>query len=160
MRYSALILSLAVMALLGCSPSRSHQAWSSADSWYRPPSEWTRFRLAQGLPDADIVEVARDKLAAAEEQLRDVACVEISPNRASELTGRSITPQAASSIFLVRAVYLNRGTGKFMVIPVGTELLVEHGSLGRSAVPMQRQALVVRLPRQPEAVFVSCSMDE
>ncbi len=130
------------------------------DSWYHAPSDWTRFHQAQGLPDADIIEVAPDKLAAAVEQLRDIACIEISPNRASELTGRSITPRVGSSLFLVRAVYLNRGTGKFMVVSVGTELLVEHGSLGHSAVPMQRQALVVRLSQQPQTIFVSCSMDE
>jgi len=57
-------------------------------------------------------------------------------------------------------VYLNRGTGKFIVVPVGNELLVEHGSLGRSAVPMKRQALILRLSQKPETVYVSCSMDE
>jgi len=97
-------------------------------------------------------------MTTAEEQLRDVTCVEISADRAAELTGHAMPP--GSSLFLVRAVYLNRGTGKFMAVPVGSELLVEHGSLGRSAIPMKRQVLVVRLSQKPETVYVSCSMDE
>jgi hypothetical protein len=153
-------LSLAFLWLLGCTRTQTHQAWSSVDSWFRPPNEWSRFRQAQGLPDSDILEVARERMAAAEEQLHDVASVEISAERATEFTGRPVSPRAGSSLFLVRAVYLNRSTGKFIVVPVGNELLVEHGSLGRSAVPMKRQALILRLSQKPERVYVSCSMDE
>jgi len=160
MRSIAFILGLVLMELVGCAPSQTHRAWSSADSWYQPPTEWTRFEETQPLLDDDIIEVSPDHMTAAEEELRDVACVEISPGRASELTGHSTPPRAGRSLFVVRAVYLNRGTGKFIVTPLGTELLVEHGSLGRSAVPMKRQSLVVRLSQRPETVFVSCSMDE
>jgi hypothetical protein len=161
MRSIAFILSLvlALASLTGCTQPPTYQAWSSADSWYHPPSEWARFRQAQGLPDADIVEVAPDHMTAAEKQLRELSCVEIPTDRASELTGRLI-PSRAGSLFLVRAVYLNRGTGKFMAVLVGSELLVEHGSLGHSAAPMRRQPLVVRLSQKPETVYVSCSMDE
>jgi len=59
--------------------------------------------------NADIAEVAPGRMATAEEQLRDVACVEISADRASELTGRPMPPRAGSSLFLVRAVYLKTG---------------------------------------------------
>jgi hypothetical protein len=79
---------------------------------------------------------------------------------ASELTGHLLASRADSSLFLVRAVYLNRGTGKFMAVLAGSELLVEHGPLGRSTASMRRQALVVRLPQKPETVFVSCSIAE
>jgi len=153
-------LGLVVFGMLGCTQPQTHEAWSSTDSWFHPPSDWSRFRQAQHLPDSDISEVVPDRMATAEEQLRDVACVEISPDRAAELTGHTMPPQAGSNLFLVRAVYLNRGTGKFMAVPVGSELLVEHGSLGHMAVPMKRQALVVRLSEKPEIVYVSCSMDE
>ena len=82
------------------------------------------------------------------------------PNRAAEFTGRAMLPSEGRGLFLVRAVYLNRVTGKFMVVPVGNELLVEHGSLGHSAAPMKRPALVVRLAHEPKTVYISCSMDE
>jgi hypothetical protein len=40
------------------------------------------------------------------------------------------------------------------------QLVVNHGSLGSSAVPMKRQALVLQLERMPAEVFVACSMAE
>jgi hypothetical protein len=153
-------LSLVFSCLCGCIKPQTQQPSTSTDSWFDPPSEWSRFRQAKSLPDSEVSEVAPEHMAAGEEQLLDVACVEITADRAAELTGRAMPPQAGSSLFLVRALYLNRGTGKFMVVPVGSELLVEHGSLGRSAVPMKRQALAVRLSQRPKTVYVSCSMDE
>jgi hypothetical protein len=156
------VLNLILVGLLGCAETQTRNSWSSRDAWFHPPAEWSRFPdpYSHRLPDSDVVEVRPDRMAAAEGQLRDVACVEVSSQRAAELTGHPMEPRAGSSLFLVRGVYLNRGTGKFMVVPVGRELLVEHGSLGHSAVPMKRQALIVRLPQKPEVVYVSCSMDE
>lgn len=92
--------------------------------------------------------------------MRNLACVAITTDRASELSGHSVVSRAGRNLFLIRAVFLNRSTGKFKVTAVGSELLVEHGSLGHSAVPMKRQALIVWLPQKPETVFVTCSMDE
>jgi hypothetical protein len=162
MRYvsNIAVLSLLLGGLLGCSETQTRSAWSSRDAWFHPPVEWSRFQKAQSLPDVDVVEVTPDRMASAEEQLRYVTCAEISNQRAAELTGQPMASGAGGSLFLVRGVYLNRGTGKFMVVFVGRELLVEHGSLGHSAVPMKRQALVVHLPQKPEVVYVSCSMDE
>jgi hypothetical protein len=155
-----LLLSIALIGLLGCAQTQTHRAWSSGDSWYHPPDEWSRFRQVQSLPISDIVEVMPDQLAAAEEQLRDVAWVEVSSQRAADLTGHRIEARVGSSLFLVRAVYLNRATGRFEVVLAGRELLVEHSSLGHSAVPMKHLALVLRLPVKPEVVYVSCAMDE
>jgi hypothetical protein len=162
MRNIAYIIGLgfAFGCLLGCAHTETRQAWSSSDSWFSPPSEWSRFRQAQSLPSSDIAEVILERIASAEEQLRDCACIEISGDRAAELIGRPMPLPAGRHLFLVRAVYLNRSTGQFMVVPIGSELLVEHGSLGHSAVSMKRQPLVVCLPQKPEKIYVSCSMDE
>ena len=157
---ATVVLSLFLVGLLGCAHTQMHRAWSSADSWFHPPDDWLRFRQAQSLPATDLAEVLPGRLVAAEEQLRDVACVAVSSERAAELTGQKIEAGAGTALFLVRAVCLNRATGRFSVVFAGRDLLVEHGSLGHSAVPMQRQALVVRLPRKPEVVYVSCGMDE
>jgi hypothetical protein len=62
--------------------------------------------------------------------------------------------------YLTRGVYLNRGTGGFSVYILEDQLLVRHGSFGRSAVPMKRQALVLQLEHSPTEVFVTCSMAE
>jgi hypothetical protein len=157
---ATVVLGLLLVGLLSCSQPQAHRAWSSADSWFHPPRDWMRFQQAQSLPATDVVEVLPDRLVAAEEQLRDVACVAVSSEQAADLTGQKIEAGAGTSLFLVRAVYLNRATGSFSVVPVSRELLVEHGSLGHSAVPMKRQALVVRLPHKPEVIYVSCGMDE
>lgn len=128
------------------------------DSWYSPPSDLKRFRWAEPLPSSDIAEVVADHTSEAEEQLRDIACVEISDDRAAKLVGKQLSKPPGAKSFLVRAVYLNRGTGRFMAYLVGNELMVEHGSLGHSAPPMKRQPLVISLSRLPDKVYVSYSM--
>lgn len=60
--------------------------------------------------------------------------------------------------YLTRGLYLNRGTGRFSVYISADQLVVHHGSLGASAVPMKRQALVLQLEQSPAEVFVYCSM--
>ena len=156
-----IMTSLATAALLAaCGHEWDHEASSSLDSWFRPPANWNGFRQAPRLPDSDILEVAPGGAAAAVEQLRNAACLEISAEQAAEIAGRKTLSAGDGKWYLVRGVCLNRGTGKFTVVEVGSELLVEHGSLGHSAVPMKRQPLIVRLQRKPETVYVSCSMDE
>ena len=150
--------SLVLLGLLGC--AGSHRAWTTADSWYHATQDTSRFWQADRLPDADVMQVAPDKMAEAQKQLREAACVGLSSQRASELVGQRVESVSGKRLFLVRGVYLNRGTGRFMVVPVGSELMVEHGSLGHSPVPMKRQALIVRLSQKPETVYVTCSMDE
>jgi hypothetical protein len=146
-----------MLGLAGCTDH--HQAWSSVDSWFHPPKDVMPFPRAAMLPSVDVMEVAATKMPEAEEQLRDVACIEVSSQSAAELIGQSVE-SATGNLYLVRAVYLNRGTGKFTVVPLGRDLLVTHNSLGRTAVPMKRQALVVRLPQKPDVVYVDCGMDE
>ena len=150
--------SLVAFGLTVC--AETQPAWSSTDSWFHPAEGASIFRQAKKLPDEHVMEVVLAKMPEAEEQLRDVACVELSSQHASEMTGQPVKAIPGGSLFLVRAVYLNRGTGKFTVSLSGRNLLVEHGSLGHSAVPMKRQALVVSLPQKPDVVYVSCSMDE
>ena len=106
------------------------------------------------------MEVVSTRMPEAEQLLSDVSCVELSNQRASELVGRIVTQDSGRALFLVRALYLNRTTGKFGVSVSDHELFVGHNSMGHTAVPMKRQALVVRLTEKPDVVYVSCSMDE
>ena len=76
----------------------------------------------------------------------------------STFTGRTCGPGLKP--FLVRAVQLNPGTGRFFVRFDGHDLYVVHASLGRRPVPMRRQPLVVGLPVEPANVYVTCGMDE
>lgn len=159
-------LSVAIACLTGCDHTRSQSAWTKVDSWYHalPTDEGSalntlmRFHEAEPLVESSSVEVAAGHLREAEEMLDDAACAELTPELAAELTGRPMQPQLGSELFLVRAVYLIRETGHFRVYHAQDELWVTHGCMGSSPVPMKRQPLVVRLPRKPERVYVTCSM--
>jgi hypothetical protein len=158
MRVYTRSISLTLLLLFSCGCNCGHRAASTTDSWYNPPEAIVRFWSADKLADSEVLVVTPDKLAQAEELLRDSACIGVSNDRARELTGQRVDGPASKTLFLVRGLQLNPGTGKFMVIPLGHELLVHHGSLGGSAVPMKRQPLLVRLSEKPDAVYVSCSM--
>jgi hypothetical protein len=62
--------------------------------------------------------------------------------------------------YLVRALYLNEGTGQFSASFKDSTLSVFHGSLGHHAVPMKRRPLVIFLEKAPTRVYVSVSMAE
>ena len=160
----SLLSCLALTWLAGCKPAvttvDSGMAWSSVDPWYRRPSGRSDFYHGERIPASDIIEISAAHRSAAEELLRDADCVEITAARAKELTGRSLSPANGKSLYLVRAVYLNRETGGFTATSAENELLVHHGCMGGSAVPMKRTALVIPLPQKPRTVFVDCSMAE
>ena len=62
--------------------------------------------------------------------------------------------------YLVRGLLLNRATGGFTVYVLEDQVVVYHRSLGRSAVPMTRQPLVLQLQQPPQEVYVAVSMAE
>ena len=90
----------------------------------------------------------------------DVSIIELSRQEAAEFTGGAPEEVPNTQPYLVRALYLNRETGRFSAYLAQDQLVVHHDSLGSSAVPMKRQALVLQLGRVPVKVFVSCSMAE
>ncbi|MEK7953187.1 hypothetical protein [Luteolibacter soli] len=164
LRRIAFTLSLATIGLVGCNSSpttsQSREASSSVDSWYHPVTDRSLLDDGADLPTEDIFRVSQDHLSSAEKQLQDVDCVEVTLEQADELIGFHIDPRNGMRLFLVRAVALNPDTGHFTGTLAGSALSIHHGSLGRSAVPMKRQPLVIRLSKKPEKVFVSCSMAE
>jgi hypothetical protein len=152
-------LVLAGAALGGC--ASDGRAWSSEDSWYNAPPPETPPRWQwEELDRARIHEVMASREPQAEELLADLAIVALSNEQAAELLGRTLAEVPGATPYLSRGVYLNRETGGFSVYVLEDRLLVHHTSLGRSAVPMKRQALVLQLARQPADVFVTCSMAE
>ena len=152
-------LFLAGATLSGC--TSDHRAWTTQDSWYNaPPLEAPRRGEWVPLDRAKIHEVLESKEHQAEELLEDVSIVELNAERAVEFIGAALPDVPGTQPYLTRSVYLNRGTGSFSVYILGNQLLVHHGSLGRTAVPMKRQALVLQLEHKPQDVFVTCSMAE
>ena len=144
---------LAAVAV-GCA---DHRAASNNDAWFKAPDQWSSARDAQPVK---WVEVKPSAIARAEQQLAIASAVRISPNEVADYTNERLQLGQQDECFLVRGLYLNRGTGRFAAMFDGRDLYVQHRSLGHHAVPMQRQPLLVALPKAPEHVYVSVSMAE
>jgi hypothetical protein len=106
------------------------------------------------------VEVKPASRAEAERRLLAVAAERVSAEEAAAYAAEPLAVAEHEAVYLVRALYLNRGTGGFMVTFDGRDLFVRHDSLGRCAAPMGRQPLLVALPGAPEHVYVSVGMAE
>jgi len=108
------------------------------------PHEW------MGIPSDSFFEVPASKLATAEFWLANITTV---PQENAAYFGRSEFKCSASATqYLVRAAYLNGGTGNFELFWAGSALVVSHASLG-SATNVSKSALVVCLSKQPTAVY-------
>jgi hypothetical protein len=118
----------------------------AAPSSIGPAREWI------AIPRADFFEVPASKLATAEYWLADKMLL-VQENAA--YFGRADFKCAAgSALYLIRASYLNGGTGDFQVRWAGAALVVSHDSLG-SATNINKSALVACLSRRPTAIFSS-----
>jgi hypothetical protein len=146
---------LSVLAAGGC--RLDERAWTKADSWYRPTDGRAVARDGAELP---VHEVQEGRIPAACSRLENASWVTLEPDDASDLVGTALTPAAGQQFYLVRAVFLNRGTGGFSAWRANECLYVHHGSLGHFPVPMKRTALVLELDRAPKDVYISCSMAE
>ncbi len=157
------LLVFLILATRGCGLtlfSTSHGAWTSKDPWYADLPQDVSSRNWPPLDHARIHEVIESKEAEAEELLQDVPIAELTSERAAEFVGEELPDIPGTQPYLTRGVYLNRATGGFSVFMLEDKLRVHHGSLGRRAVPMKRQALVLQLERKPAEVYVTCSMAE
>jgi hypothetical protein len=157
------LLVFLVLATSGCGLSlfsTSRRAWTTKDSWYADLPENVPSWNWPSLDRARIHEVIESKEVEAEELLQDVSIVQLSSEEAAEFIGEALPEVPGTKPHLTRGVYLNRATGAFSVSTQEDQLRVHHDSLGRRAVPMKRQALVLQLERKPTEVFVTCSMAE
>ncbi|MFC2023900.1 hypothetical protein ACFLT5_04115 [Chloroflexota bacterium] len=153
----ALVLGVATL----CSCTSDQGAWTTQDSWYNAtPPETPRRSEWEKLDRARIHEALESRELQAEEHLQDVSIVELTAEQAAEFIGAALPDVPGTQPYLTRGVYLNRGTGAFSAYTLENQLLVHHSSLGHSAVPMKRQALVLQLELKPRDVFLTCSMAE
>ena len=150
-----------VLIAAGCHGSRA--ASTTKDAWFAAvpatlPEPWDS---SQWTPvDTKRVEVIPlDKLAVAEPLLAETAWHLLTPEEQDSLTGSRGTMPGFRP-YLVRGVYLNQGTGAYRVYICQEYVQVHHGSLGHSAVPMGRQALIVWLAADPKGVYSMCEMAE
>jgi hypothetical protein len=153
-------IAFALISLMGCSGCGSggaedRRAFSSADSWYAPPSDLAGFRPLEKERFAPVI---ADLQGEAQAALADGPAMRVSAEQATRLVGRPLPPDG--ECVLLRAVVLFEGTGAFDVGTRGSAMHVHHRCLGRRPAPMGRKALVAVLSAVPDSVFVSCSMIE
>jgi hypothetical protein len=156
--HNALILSIFLLA--GC---EDHSAWTIPDVWYTSQqtkisgASWPdkSYKLSDDLY-CEVVDVYENE---AEKLLEKVSSVEISMEQFSRYVATKPPIPAGRKPFLVRGVYLNV-SGSFFIFFKDDMLFVNHGCMGRHAVPMKRQCLVVLLEKAPRQVYISCDMVE
>ncbi len=161
MKFLIAVCFFASVALLaGCARQTSSPSWTTKDSWYRPAPSNINFYVSPATPVKDFHVVLSTMLPRAITLLTRSPIVPLSSAQAKAFVGTSFKAVPGKTPFLVRAVVLNEGTGAFDLYQLKQSLLVDHGSLGHEAVPMQRRALVVLLKVRPKQVFVDCEMAE
>jgi hypothetical protein len=124
---------------------------SQPEPWLETvPSSLGREWIA--IPHADFFEVPASKLPTAEYWLADRML--LVQENASYFGRADFKCAAGSALYLIRASYLNGGTGDFQVRWAGAALVVSHDSLG-SATNTSKSALVACLSKRPTAIFSS-----
>lgn len=104
--------------------------------------------------DDSFFEIPVSQLDTAEYWLRDTTLL---PQNSGDQFGRpDFVCQGPSKLYLVRASYINGGTGSFILYWAGSALIIAHGSLGHSG-PTNKSALVACLDKVPTAVYGSVS---
>ena len=140
--------------LAACAP-----ASFEADPWYRVPED-ASYRQWPELRGGRIHEVAESELDDAVAQLEQVSIVELTKQEAEELLGKTLPESPGTTPYLVRALFLNTGTGRFLIYMSGDQIAVFHGSLGGGERAMGRQPLVLQLEEAPAEVYVTARMVE
>jgi hypothetical protein len=137
-----------ILAILACVSSCSE----TESAWLRPPPQ-----ALGGVTDWIVVdetaffEVPVSKLEAAEHALADVSV--IPRDQGQGYFGRSaFVCEPPRRVYLVRAQYMNGGTGGFTLYWASSRLVVSHFSLG-GASPVKKSALVACLAQKPLEVF-------
>ncbi len=154
-------VTIALYVVVGCGcvvepgSVKEHRAFTSSDSWYSMPPRAMNFTP---LDKERFAPVVADLQQEAQAALAEVPARRLTAAEATRLVGQPLP--GGGQYVLLRAVVLNVGTGAFEVGVCGPAVHVHHGCLGKRPTPMQRKALVTKLPAVPEMVFFSCSMAE
>lgn len=130
----------------------SHQ--NPAEKWITPTG-----KIPDGLaeannqiPDKHFYECKIAQLGTAINRLKKVSFIELSDGLAEFYAGHSYRPRKGTTAYLVRGALANF-TGEFTLYFNDGNLLIQHHSLGRNAIP-QFCPLIVQLPKPPKMVLI------
>ena len=116
-------------------------------------SDWRKWHA---IPQDNFFEVPASRLAAASAWLANQAAVPQEAAIAAYFGRPSFRCSSASRAYLIRALYINGGTGNFGLHWSGPNLVVSHASLGAGSPPKE-SVLVACLDRSPLKVYSSVS---
>jgi hypothetical protein len=148
------LLALGLVSNLSCAGNGSKDAWLS----YRTPEVIARDTWEE-LPPSRVHQVPESKSKETINLLTDVGVKKLTPSEVRDILGDLYSDEKHLGSYLVRAVYNARGRGRFEVLTNGRDIVVRHGSLGRSET-FKRSALVVDLGTSPRNVYVEVSVAE
>lgn len=128
-----------------------------ADIWLKQMTlEASVSTPVRDIPGNAFFEVGLSKSTTAEHWLESKAVIALGEHDFNYFSHGSFECLTPKSPYLIRAAYMNGGTGKFILTRYGTNILVAQGSLGQFTAE-HRSALVVCLDFQPTHVFSSLS---
>lgn len=151
----------AFLVLAGCHTVATAPAVEGAAaqaSWLEPPTDLGSWRDWEEIPESQYFEISASKLEDAQDLLSHAQVVAVEPNAAEYFGGRSFQCGNPAKAYLLRATYMNSGTGRFTLYWAKSSLIVTHQSLGH-ARPPRRSALVACLTRAPTAVYGQVNSD-
>jgi hypothetical protein len=125
-----------------------------ADEWVTPSA-----KISNGLAKEEN-KIANDrfyecnitKLGTALDRLKDKEFIELTDELAIYYAGHPYKPREGSKAYLVRGAFANY-TGQFSLFSKDGDLLIQHMSLGRNAIP-QFCPLIVQLPSPPKRILI------
>ena len=132
-------------------------ASAPTDPWLeRVPESKGTWQQWTEVPKASFFEVPASKLPTAEVWLKNSSYLAQENSGVTYFGRPDFSCVLPAKAYLIRAAYINGGTGEFALYWAESALVVLHGSLG-PLNPPSRSALVVCLSRAPTAVFSSLS---
>lgn len=152
-------LALAIFQLASCSTFRNKAAWTELDDWYKPRSKTTAAFTAKKL-ELQVWEISDPYELSAMKELETESFAEISMDDAIQISKIRIAPKPGMLYLIVRAVYLDKMTGRYECWEENRKLLVHHSSRGGKPLPMSREAVIIECREIPTEIFVECSRVE
>jgi hypothetical protein len=145
-----LILTITLCAISACTFAESPKA----NAWVTPPAKIPDRIAEEGNKIAAdrFYECSITKLGTALDRLKDREFIELTDELAIYYAGHSYRPRDGSKAYLVRGAFANY-TGQFSLYFEDGNLLIQHMSLGRNAVP-QFCPLIVQLPSPPKKILI------
>ncbi|MCI4569477.1 hypothetical protein [Lysobacter sp. CFH 32150] len=130
---------------------------ASSAPWLKPaPASVGTWANWTELPASSFFEVPASKLSTAEHWLAKAPFLPQEQNDIAYFGRPDFKCSPPAKPYLLRAAYINGGTGSFALYWSGSALIVSHGSLGPGGAP-SKSALVVCLSKAPTAVYSSLS---